>query len=250
MPNGFTPRFTLLDMCLDAVALCGQGANSRAHILLSKSMKEGNSKMEINEILSGLSTDAQAVVTKHITDTVDAAVTKAVAEAVAPLNTEIENLKATNKSLEDAKNAKVEEPAPADFAKSLPDEARKQFEEMQKSIQRLEAEKAESVAKSRFEIVKAIPCEADTLKSVLKTASPEVFDVLVKAAAAIEAGLGDSKAAAGEGKLDKSADDYYAELETIASNIAKSDNLSPAQAFTKACEQNPELYKQYSNSQH
>jgi hypothetical protein len=156
MPNTFTPLFTLVDMNLEAVALCSQGANSRANILLTKSMKEGNSKMGINEILAGLSEEAQATLTKHIEETATANVTKAVEDAVAPLNAKIAELEATNKSLEE-NAAKATQPAePEDFTKSLPEPARKQFEEMQKSLAALQAERAEALAKSRFEVVKAI----------------------------------------------------------------------------------------------
>lgn len=249
MPTNFTPLFTLVDMNLDAVALCSQGANSRANILLTKSMKEGNSKMGINEILAGLSEEAQATLTKHIEETATANVTKAVEDAVAPLNAKIAELEAANKSLEE-NAAKAAQPAePEDFTKSLPEPARKQFEEMQKSLAALQAERAEALAKSRFEVVKAIPCDSDKLKSILKNVDPDVFEVLTKAATAIEEGIGKSAAAVGEGKLDKSADDYYKELETIADGISKSEGVSLAKAFTLACERNADLYAKYANSQ-
>lgn len=249
MPNTFTPLFTLVDMNLEAVALCSQGANSRANILLTKSMKEGNSKMGINEILAGLSEEAQATLTKHIEETATANVTKAVEDAVAPLNAKIAELEATNKSLEE-NAAKATQPAePEDFTKSLPEPARKQFEEMQKSLAALQAERAEALAKSRFEVVKAIPCDSDKLKSILKNVDADVFEVLTKAAAAIEEGIGKSTAAVGEGKLDKSTDDYYKELETIADGISKSEGVSLAKAFTLACERNADLYAKYAGSQ-
>ena len=249
MPNTFTPLFTLVDMNLEAVALCSQGANSRANILLTKSMKEGNSKMGINEILAGLSEEAQATLTKHIEETATANVTKAVEDAVAPLNAKIAELEAANKSLEE-NAAKATQPVePEDFTKSLPEPARKQVEEMQKSLAALQAERAEALAKSRFEVVKAIPCDSDKLKSILKNVDADVFEVLTKAAAAIEEGIGKSTAAAGEGKLDKSTDDYYKELETIADGISKSEGVSLAKAFTLACERNADLYAKYAGSQ-
>ena len=249
MPNTFTPLFTLVDMNLEAVALCSQGANSRANILLTKSMKEGNSKMGINEILAGLSEEAQATLTKHIEETATANVTKAVEDAVAPLNAKIAELEATNKSLEENAAKATQPTEPEDFTKSLPEPARKQFEEMQKSLAALQAERAEALAKSRFEVVKAIPCDSDKLKSILKNVDADVFEVLTKAAAAIEEGIGKSTAAVGEGKLDKSTDDYYKELETIADGISKSEGVSLAKAFTLACERNADLYAKYAGSQ-
>lgn len=243
MSKPFTPRFSYLDMKLNAVALCAQGANSRAHILLTKSMKEGNSKMEFNEIFEGLTPEAQAVVTKHIEATSAAAVTA----ATEPLNTQISELTATNKSLTESIN-KSATPAPVvadDVMKSLPESVKKQFEDMQKSIKALEDEKAENLAKSRFAVVKAIPCEETELKSVLKSASPEVFAILAKAAAAIEEGLGKSAASAGEGKITATSDDAYAALEKHADTLAKAENISAAQAFVKACEEHPDLYEQY-----
>lgn len=249
MPNTFTPLFTLVDMNLEAVALCSQGANSRANILLTKSMKEGNSKMGINEILAGLSEEAQATLTKYIEETATANVTKAVEDAVAPLNAKITELEATNKSLTENAAKATQSTEPEDFTKSLPEPAREQFEKMQKSLAALQAERAEALAKSRFEVVKAIPCDSNKLKSILKNVDPDVFEVLTKAATAIEEGIGKSTAAAGEGKLDKSTDDYYKELETIADGISKSEGVSLAKAFTLACERNADLYAKYANSQ-
>ena len=197
--------------------------------------------MEFNDILAGLTPEAQAVVNKHIED----ATTQAVNAAVAPLTAQVTELTETNKSLTEAAKGAAEPVVPEDVMKSLPESVQKQFEEMQKSIKALEDEKEENLAKSRFNIVKAIPCDEATLKSVLKTASPEVFAVLTKAAAAIEEGLGKTAAAAGEGSTVVSSDDAYAALEKHAEVIAKSENVTDAVAFTMACEQHPDLYDQY-----
>lgn len=197
--------------------------------------------MEFNDILAGLTPEAQAVVNKHIED----ATTQAVNAAVAPLTAQVTELTETNKSLTEAAKGAAEPVVPEDVMKSLPESVQKQFEEMQKSIKALEDEKEENLAKSRFNIVKAIPCDEATLKSVLKTASPEVFAVLTKAAAAIEEGLGKTAAAAGEGSTVVSSDDAYAALEKHAEALAKSENVTDAVAFTMACEQHPDLYDQY-----
>lgn len=197
--------------------------------------------MEFNDILAGLTPEAQAVVNKHIED----ATTQAVNAAVAPLTAQVTELTETNKSLTEAAKGAAEPAVPEDVMKSLPESVQKQFEEMQKSIKALEDEKEENLAKSRFNIVKAIPCDEATLKSVLKTASPEVFAVLTKAAAAIEEGLGKTAAAAGEGSTVVSSDDAYAALEKHAEALAKSENVTDAVAFTMACEQHPDLYDQY-----
>lgn len=242
MPNNFTPQFSYTDLTLTAVALCPQGANSRANILLTKSMKEGAKQMEFKDILAGLTADAQKV----ITDYVDTAKSTAVNEAVAPLNTKISELTTANEQLTAAVNKSAPQPKMSeDVMKSLPAEVQAQITAMQKSISALEAEKAENLAKSRFAVVKAIPCEEAELKSVLKTASPEVFAVLAKAATAIEEGLGKSTAVAGEGTITVSSDDAYKALEKKAADIAKAENVSSAQAFTKACELHPDLYEQY-----
>ena len=197
--------------------------------------------MEFNDILAGLTPEAQAVVNKHIEN----ATTQAVNAAVAPLTAQVTELTETNKSLTEAAKGAAEPAVPEDVMKSLPESVQKQFEDMQKSIKALEDEKEENLAKSRFNIVKAIPCDEATLKSVLKTASPEVFTVLTKAAAAIEEGLGKTAAAAGEGSTVVSSDDAYAALEKHAEVIAKSENVTDAVAFTMACEQHPDLYDQY-----
>ena len=61
----------------------------------------------------------------------------------------------------------------------------------------------------------------------------------------IEQGLGIAKGAAGEGSVVTSSDDAYEALEKHATDIAKSENVTPAVAFTMACDQHPELYAKY-----
>lgn len=241
MQENFSPSYMFVDLNLEAVALCEQGANSRANILLTKSVKEEPSHMDINEILASMQPEAKAELEKHIQAEI-AKATKPLSDSISTLETEKSTLSTKIAELEKtAKQPSSEE----ELMKSMPKEVQDRFEAMQKSIKALEEAKEEALAKSRFEVVKALPVEEATLKSVLKTATPEVFDILTKAAAAVEGTLGKSTGCTGEGTTPSSADDAYDALEKHAAEIAKSENLTPAVAFTKACEKYPELYSQY-----
>ena len=69
MPRMLTqsnPQAALVDLSLSAVALCNEGANSRADILLYKRKETNSMPKTFEELLAALDTDAAAVVTKHI----------------------------------------------------------------------------------------------------------------------------------------------------------------------------------------
>jgi hypothetical protein len=59
------PSFALVNLTLDAVALCNEGANSRADILLTK-RKESQIMPTFDELLKELTPESADVVTKHI----------------------------------------------------------------------------------------------------------------------------------------------------------------------------------------
>ena len=69
MPRMLTqsnPQAALVDLSLSAVALCNEGANSRADILLYKRKETNSMPKTFEELMAALDTDAAAVVTKHI----------------------------------------------------------------------------------------------------------------------------------------------------------------------------------------
>lgn len=122
------------------------------------------------------------------------------------------------------------------------------FKAMKEANERLVADQAEALAKSRYDAVKAIPGvpEAD-MKSILKTVSPAVFDVMCKAAKAIEDSLLKGKGSGADGSFQTSSKDQaYSKLEKSARDLMTADTtLSFEQAFTNACVADPKTYADY-----
>lgn len=248
MPMPLTPSnpmTALVNLNLDRVALCNQGANSRAHILLTKRKETKN--MTVEELLKAMTPEQAKVITDHL-----ASITKAKDESIAQLTGEVTTLKSTVTSLtEQVEKSKPAVPQPAatpsaeEVLKSASPEIKSLFEGMQNTMNTLVAAQEENLAKSRFEAVKALPVEEATLKGVLKSASPAVFEVLKAAAAAVTA----TTKAVGtnvDGEMPGATTGAYATLEKSAKEIQKSNaGLTYEQAFTKACEADPAAYTKY-----
>ena len=234
----------IVDLDLDKVALCNQGANSRANILLTK--RKENSKMPENfeDLVKALTDEQAAIVTKHIE-----AIEQTHADTLVEKDETIATLTATVAELEETSKSKSEEAekSPEEMLKSVSPEIAAYVETLQKSVNTLVAEREENLAKTRFEAVKALPVEEAALKTVLKSASPAVYEILVKAANAVE-----TTVLKGKGK-DMPADDFivdansaYGVLEKSAKKImAEEVGKTFEQAFVEACSNDPETYATY-----
>lgn len=235
----------IVDLDLDKVALCNQGANSRANILLTK--RKENSKMPENfeELVKALTDEQAAIVTAHIAALEKAHADEIVAkdETITELNADITTLKEeTAKSKPEG-----EEKTPEDLLKSVSPELATYVETLQKSVNALVAEQEETLAKTRFEAVKALPVEEEALKAVLKSASPAMYEILVKAANAVE-----TTVLKGKGK-DLPADEFVVDANSAYESLSKSANKIMAeevgktfeQAFVEACSNDPETYATY-----
>jgi len=231
------PSTALVDLRLRAVALCNEGANSRADIIMTKRKENATMPKTYEELLQALQPDQAEILTKHI-----AGITADHEQAVAKLNQTITELNGKVENLEKAA------PAPAeDVTKGMSPEVAELFKRQQATIDQLLADKADTLAAQRFEKCKAIPVAEDELKNVLKTASPAMVAILEKAAAAIL-----DKTHTPEGSsanpefVGTSADDLYGKLEKSAHEIMKQNTgLSFEQAFTQACSADPETYRKY-----
>lgn len=228
------PTTLLVDLQVDAVALVAEGANTRAHILLTKNRRE-TKDMTFEELCKSLQPDAVAIINAQI---------EAVKSAsIADLEAQLAQQKAAAAAAEElAKSAKKTD---EEILKSLPKEAQLIIEELQKSNRAFIEASETMIAKERFEKVKAIPAPEEELKAVLKSASPAVFAILEKAAATIEAGLGKSAGRDASGNFEDTDTVSYATLEAKANAIAKASNISFEKAFTQACVENPEVYNKY-----
>lgn len=239
IPTQSNPSFALVDLSLEAVALCNEGANSRADIILTKRKESQTMPKTFEEIMKELQPEAADTINKHIDDVL--------AAKDADINTlqgSLNKMQSTVEALEKAKPA--EQPATTeDILKSASPEVQKLFAGMQTQLSSLVDAQAEALAKERFEKCKAIPVDEATLKEVLKTASPAVVELLEKASAAVVEKTLTAQGVAADGAVKADADAHYAVLEKAARKIAADENITFEQGFTKACEADPKTYAEY-----
>lgn len=137
--------------------------------------------------------------------------------------------------------------------KSMPEAARQLFEKMksQKDAAEEEVRKAKEAEKHSEAVAKAatlksLPVETTKLVDLLKSASPEMIDVLDTIAKAVESTVltevGKSNAGAGAAG---GSDDSWSQIEVKAEEVAKRDNITKQKAIGVVIKECPELYKAY-----
>lgn len=237
MPRMLTqsnPQAALVDLSLSAVALCNEGANSRADILLYKRKETNSMPKTFEELMAALDNDTADIVNKHIETlrTADQATIK-------NLQGEVDTLKTAAPAAQ----------APAheeDVLKGASPEIRTLFEKMQGQMNQLLAAQEASVVEERYQKCKALPCEEATLREVLKSASPATVSILEAAANAIAEGLHKAIGTSASGTIKTgTADEAYAALEKSAKTIAAEQGITFEKAFTEACQRDPDTYKKY-----
>lgn len=237
MPKMLTqsnPQAALVDLSLSAVALCNEGANSRADILLYKRKETNSMPKTFEELMAALDTDAAAVVTKHI-ETLRAAD-----------QATIKNLQGEVDTLKTAAPAAQAPAHEEDVLKGASPEIRALFEKMQGQMNQLLAAQEASVVEERYQKCKALPCEEATLREVLKSASPATVSILEAAANAIAEGLHKATGTSASGTIKAgTADEAYAALEKSAKAIAAEQGITFEKAFTEACQRDSDTYKKY-----
>lgn len=226
----------LVDLSLDAVALCGQGANTRADILLCKRKEKTVMPQTFEELMKGLEPDAAALVTKHI-EGLQAADQATIGQLQGKI-TELEKSKQRTPPPAESQEDVFKGASPAMMA---------EIEKMRSALQTMQEQQLADIAEKRYQACKAIPVEEAKLKDVLKSASPAMLEVLKAAATAIEKNLMQPKGSEVDGfmKNSGSADAAYDELEKAAKAIMTAKSVTFESAFTEACAQNPDLYKKY-----
>ena len=136
------PSTALVDLRLRAVALCNEGANSRADIIMTKRKENATMPKTYEELLQALQPDQAEILTKHI-EGINAQHEQTVAE----LNKTVTELTSKVEGLEKSASAAV---APAeDVTKGMSPEVAELFKRQQATIDQLLADKAESLAASR-----------------------------------------------------------------------------------------------------
>ncbi len=223
-------RYELVNVSLDAVALCGAGANTRAHILLTK-RKEQDS-MSFEELIKALNDEQAATINAHFS-----AQRAASESTIEKLQGELEELR---KSIPPVKEE------PQVVLKDASPEIKEMVEKMQGTINSLLDERNKELVNKRFEKCKALPVEEETLRDVLKSASPAVCEILEKAAAAIEKSTHTAKGSNADGAgIPDAPEQYYKQLEKKANEFMAADGTTFEQAFSKACSVHPDLYAKY-----
>lgn len=247
--------YILEDLIINRVDLVDEGANSAAFIELYK--RKEQSAMELKDILSKLKPEhaevVQAAIDKGAADLQKAkddltAVTAERDQAKADLakaEKELEDAKEDSKDDTEKTNAFDED----EVIKGMPEATRKLFEKMKSQKDAAEAEllkakdaekTAEAVAKAKE--LKAIPVEQEKLVGIIKSASPEMLDLLTIVNAAIEGTVLDE---VGKSHNSGNDTDAWTKIEAKADEIAKRDNITKAKAISKAIRENPDLYKEY-----
>lgn len=266
--------YLLEDLVINRVDLVDEGANSAAFIELYK-RKERKESMDYKEVIAKMTPEHAAVVQAEI-DNLSGEVTKA-KEYTGALTTErdgakealekaIGDLKVANEDLAKAKSelntlkgegaddskkkAAFDE---EETMKAMPKEARELLTKMkaQKDAAEEELRKAKDAEKHAEAVAKAatlksLPVEQTKLVELVKSATPDVLDVLTTLAAAMDetvlGEVGKSKAGAGPASTSNEAWD---QIEAKAAEVAKKDSISKAKAISKVVNENPDLYKQY-----
>lgn len=137
----------------------------------------------------------------------------------------------------------------AETMKSMPKEAREMFAKMkaQKEAAEEEVRKAKEAEKTAEAVAKAadlknLPIEHDKLVGLLKSASPDVVDLLGVVNAAIN---GTVLGEVGKSQQSGGGADAWTKIEAKAADIEKRDTVTKAKAITIAVRENPDLYKEY-----
>lgn len=248
---------------ITAVALCHQGANPDAHIMLYKSIPGGGKSMKtLEEIIKGLPQEEQ--------DLVNAEIEKAKKEMPADMKTKMDTMEADKKKAEDlAKSLQTEvdtlkinkskskDEEEAELMKSMPEAIRKAFEDMKKKTAAAEAVakamQEESLKKqyiAKAEIYKSIPAKAEELGDILKSIAAadaglcEKVENILKASNELIA-KGAAFKEIGDGRSANTVEAIDKLEKCVEGIIAKSQGLTKEQAYLKALEQHPEMYEAY-----
>lgn len=241
--------YLLEDLVIDRVDLVDEGANSAAFIELYK-RKEHKESMNYEEVIAKMKPEHAALIQAEI-DRLSGEVAKS-QEDLTLVTTELDEAvlklaEADTKEIEEDTNDEE------DILKAMPAEAREVFTKMkaQKDAAEEELRKAkesekEAEAVSKAAELQSLPIEQDKLVGIVKSATPEVLELLKTVASTMEeTTLGEiGKSTAGAGVVTDS-NDAWSKIEAKADDIVKSTKISKAKAVTQVVNENPELYKQY-----
>lgn len=139
--------------------------------------------------------------------------------------------------------------------KAMPESVRAEFIKMreqkeaaEEQVRKNAEEKIEAEAVAKAATMKSLPVEQSVLVGILKSASPEVCEVLSAAATAIdEAVLGEVGKSRQNGTSSANSADAWNKIEKAAEEVAKRDNITKQKAIGVVIKEQPQLYKDYLN---
>lgn len=222
--------------------------------------------------------DASAASLKKAQDSV-AAITKERDDAKAELEAAQKSLADVQKALDDMKEEHKPHPAGCDCPecrakreaaakdskgsgnasfdqtetfKSMPKEVqdylatlKTQKEAAESELRKSKEAAAEAEAVAKAESLKAIPVEKEKLVGILKTATPELIELLTVINTAIEGTVLGEVGKSASGSSDTGAADAWGKIDAKATELAKSKNITKAKAVSEVIKENPELYREY-----
>lgn len=222
--------------------------------------------------------DASATSLKEAQDSV-ASITKERDDVKAELETTQKTLEETKKALEDMQEANKPHPEDCDCPeckakreaaekdkassgnasfdqtetfKSMPKEVQDylntlkvQKETAEKELRKSKEAAVEAEAVAKAESLKAIPVEKEKLVGILKTATPELIELLTVMNTAIEGTVLGEVGKSASGSSDTGAADAWGKIDAKATELAKSKNITKAKAVSEVIKENPELYREY-----
>ena len=242
MPN------LIIDLEVDRVDLVDEGANSEAFIKMYK-RKENIEPMDFEEILKAMKPE-HAQVTRDEVAKALAVVPSEAAEELAKTKADLVALTGELQEVKKQAGASAAEPTVEDIVKGLDPAVQQIFKslEAQKNAAEVVAkqlldQKINDEAVSKAAELKAIPVDQDKLIAVLKSATPEVLEVLAAANGAIA--NGEIFQEIGKNTPNGASIDAWTKIEKKAEEVAKRDNVTKQKAIAIATKENPELYKEY-----
>lgn len=249
MPN------LVLDLIVDRVDMVDEGANSAAFIKLYK-RKETEPIMDLEEILAKMAAEHVTVIREALAkakevaeETLANAKKEVPAATTEELNTLTEELAKARKAIIEAPVAKSKEEQFQETLKGLDPAVQEVFKSL--NAQKLAAEEAvrtvneaniQATALAKAKEFKSIPVDEAKIVEVLKSASPEVIEILTAVNKAIDEGALFQEAGSTQSGATNNA---WSKIEKMADAMAKKDSITVQKAITMVVRENPDLYKQY-----
>jgi len=260
--------YLLEDLVVNRVDLVDEGANSAAFIELFK-RKERSDTMEFTEILKSMTPEHAAVVQAEITRldgeiaktkttaeqaaAAEAAATGSATEAKEEAKRANETCAKVQEELSTLKAASTESFDESETLKAMPEAARVLFTKMkaqkdaaEEAVRKARDAEVEATAVAKASELKALPVEQSKLVGILKSCSPELFEVLTAVNAAIDSNVLGEVGKSKPGEVSTTSNAAWGKIEAKAEEILKAKpTITKAKAISEAVTQNPDLYKEY-----